>query len=84
MTTTCSHRHLHEHTQAPTDRWLERLTKVSGPARSAPSPSVTVRRWHRQGKRLTASMTRPQGPSGSIARAAGRYPCSRHLGSIFC
>lgn len=54
MTTTCSHRHLHEHTQAPTGPWLKRLTKVCGPARSAPSPSVTVRRWHRQGKRAAA------------------------------
>ena len=54
MTTTCSHRHLHEHTQALTDRLLKRLTKVCGPAWSAPSPSVTVRRWHRQGKRLAA------------------------------
>ena len=61
MTTTCSHRHLHEHTQAPTGRWLKRLTKVSGPARSAASPTVTVRRWHRQGKRVAAVDDMPPG-----------------------
>jgi hypothetical protein len=61
MTTTCSHRHLHEHMQAPTGRWLKRLTKVCGPARSAPSPSVTVRRWHRQGKRVAAVHDTPPG-----------------------
>jgi hypothetical protein len=74
MTTTCSHRHLHEHTQAPTGRWLKRLTKVCGPARSAPSPSVTVRRWHRQGKLVAAVHDTPPGPSGSIARTAGEAP----------
>jgi hypothetical protein len=61
MTTTCSHRHLHEHMQAPTGRWLKRLTKVCGPAWSAPSPSVTVRRWHRQGKRVAAVHDTPPG-----------------------
>jgi hypothetical protein len=77
MTTTCSHRHQHEHTQAPTCRWLKRLTKVCGSARSAPSPSVTLRRWHRLGKLVAAVDNTPPGPSGSIARTAGRYPCSR-------
>ena len=74
MTTPCSHRHLHEHTQAPTGRWLKRLTKVCGPARSAPSPSVTVRRWYRQGKLVAAVDDTPPGPSGSIARAAREVP----------
>lgn len=84
MTTTCSHRHLHEHTQAPTGPWLKRLTKVCGSARSAPFPSVTLRRWHRQGKRVAAVDYLPPGPCGCIARAAGRYPCSRPPGSVFC
>ena len=84
MTTTCSHRHLHEHTQAPIGRWLKRLTKVCGPARSAPSSSVTVRRCHRQGKLVSAVDDTPPEPNGSIARTAGRYPCSRPLGSISC
>jgi len=61
MTTTCSRRHQHEHTQAPTGPWLKRLTKLCGPARSAPSPSVTVRRWHRQGKRVAAVHDTPPG-----------------------
>jgi len=59
MTTPCSHRHPHEHTQAPTGRWLKRLTKVCGPARSA--PSVTVRRWHRLGKRVATVHDTPPG-----------------------
>ena len=84
MTTPCSHRHLHEHTHAPTGRWLKRLTKVCGLARSAPSPSVTVRRWQRQDKLVAAVYDTPPGPSGSTARNAGRYPCSRTLGSISC
>lgn len=85
MTTTCRHRHPHPHTQA--DRPLAqapRLTMVCGPARSAPSPSVTVDRWHRQGKLVAAVDDTPPGPSDSIARTAGRYPCSRPLGSISC
>jgi hypothetical protein len=82
MTTPCSHRHLHEHTQAPTGRWLKRLAKVCGPARSAPSPSVTVRRWQRRDKPVAAVHDMSPEPSGSTARSAGRYPCSRTLGSI--
>lgn len=86
MTTPCSHRHPPEYTQAPTGRRLKRLPKVCGPARSAPSPSVTVRRWHRQGKLVAAVDNTPPGPSGSTARTAGRYPrpCSSPLGSISC
>ena len=80
MTTTCSHRHLHEHTQAPTSPWLKRLTKVCGPARSAPRPSV----MGTPGKLVAAVDDTPPGPSGSIARTAGRYPRSRPLGSISC
>jgi hypothetical protein len=85
MTTPCRHRHPHSHAQA--DRLLAqapRLTKVCGPARFAPSPSVTVRRWHRQDKLVAAVDATPPGPSGSIARTAGRYPCSRPLGPISC
>jgi hypothetical protein len=70
MTTPRSHRHPHEHTQAPTGRWFKRLTEVCGPARSAPSPPVTVRRWHRQGKRVTAVHDTP--PVAELLDRAGR------------
>jgi len=85
MTIPCRHHHPHSHTQ--TGRPLAqapRLTKVRGPARSAPCPSVTVRRWYRQSKLVAAVDDTPPGPSGSIARTAGRYPRSRPLGSISC
>jgi hypothetical protein len=71
MTTPCSHRHPHEHTHAPTGRWLKRLTEVCGPARSAPSPPVTVRRWHRQGKRVTA-VVHDTPPAAELLDRAGR------------
>jgi hypothetical protein len=73
MTTTCSHRHLHEHTQAPTGRWLKRLTRVCGPARSAPSPSRYAAGTDRASG-WPPPMTRPQRPSGSIERAAREAP----------
>ena len=84
MTTTGSHRHQHEHTQAPTGRWLKRLTKVCGPARSAPSPSVTVRRWYRQDKRLTAAHDTLPGAERLDRARRREAPCSRPLGSISC
>ena len=85
MTTPRKHRHPHSHAQI--SRPLveaPRLTRLCGPAWSAPSPSVTVDRWYRPGKRVAAVDDRPPRPSGSIAPAAGRYPCSRTLGSISC
>ena len=55
MTTPCIHRDLPAHAQAERpSAQAPRLTRAYDPARSAPSPSVTVRRWHRQDKRLTA------------------------------
>jgi hypothetical protein len=68
MTTPCRHRFPQAHTQAerPSAR-APRLTKVHGPVRSAPSPSVTVRRWHRRDKLVAAVEDTPTGPSGSIA-----------------
>jgi hypothetical protein len=82
MTTPCKHRHPHAHTQA--DRLLAqapRLTKVCGPARSAPSQSVTVRRQYRQDKLMAAVDDTPPGPSGSIADRREITP-ARNLGSI--
>ena len=86
MTTPCNHRHQHEHTQAPTGRWLKRLTKVCGPARSAPSPSVTVRRWHRQGK-LVAAVDDAAPGAERLDRADRReipLPLLKTPGSISC
>ena len=85
MTTPCLHRDLPAHAQAERpSAQAPRLTRAYDPARSAPSPSVTLRRWHRLGKLVAAVDNTPPGPSGSIARTAGRYPCSRTLGSISC
>ena len=57
MTTPCIHRDLHAHAHAQAERpsaRAPRLTKAYDPARSAPSPSVTVRRWHRRDKLVSA------------------------------
>ena len=59
MTTPCSHRHLHEHTQAPTGPWFKCLPRCAAPVRAV--PTVTLRRWHRQGKRVAAVHDTPPG-----------------------
>jgi len=55
MTTPCKHRDLHAHAQAESpSAQAPRLTRAYDPARSAPFLSVTVRRWHRRDKLVSA------------------------------